>query len=220
MEKYYPVMQRCPLFAGMRAEDIGNILPCLGATVQSHRKGGEILSMGMRVQQLGVVLAGSVRVERVDYRGNRSVMARLMPGQLFAEAFACAQTENLPLSVCAAEDAEVLLIDAQRIIHACAQACSFHTQLIFNLMRILATKNVICQQKIEALTQRTTREKLMTYLAFCAGETGKRQFEIPFDRQELADYLAVDRSGLSAEISRLRREGVIRCEKNRFEMLE
>ena len=218
MQKYLPVIKSCPLFGGMSTEDIDSILSCLGAQVQAHMKNAEVLSAGDRARYVGLVLSGSVRVERVDYRGNRSVTARIMPGQLFAEAFACAQTENLPVSVCAAEETRVMFIDAQRIIHACANACGFHTQLIYNLMRILAMKNLTMQQKMEALTQRTTREKLMTYLTSCAGTGGA--FEIPFDRQELADYLAVDRSGLSTEIGKLRREGVIRCEKNCFEILK
>jgi len=125
----------------------------------------------------------------------------------------------MPVNVTASEDSEVLMIDAWRITHSCENACGFHHQLIYNMMRILAVKNLICNQKIEVVSQRSTRDKLMAYLMQQAQKHGSNQFEIPYDRQELADYLEVDRSGLSAEISRLRREGVLLCERNRFTLL-
>lgn len=219
MEKFLPVLQKCALFADMRADEILDILLCMGAKVQLFGRSSVILREGEAADRVGVVLSGSVQVERTDYLGNRSIMTRLMPGQMFAEAFACAGVAQLPVSVRALEDAHVVLIEAERIIHTCGKSCGFHAQLVYNLMRVLAVKNLLCQQKIEVTSQRTTREKLLSYLAICAKSAGSSCFSIPFDRQALADYLAVDRSGLSAEISKLRREGILKCEKNRFELL-
>lgn len=219
MEKFYPVLRRTLLFSGIDEGDFGAILSCLGARFVRFGRGETILDEGDAAQDLGVVLSGSAQVSRTDYRGNRSLMARLGPADLFAEAFACAGVSAMPVSVTALEETDALLIRADRILHACTCACSFHQQLILNLTRILALKNLSFSRKIEVTSQRTTREKLLTYLALEARQAGASSFTIPFDRQELADYLEVERSGLSAIIGKLRQEGVLACEKNHFTLL-
>ena len=195
---------------------MGAMLSCLGAKQKSFSKGEIILGEGAPAELIGVVLSGMVQVVREDYFGNRSMMAKLGPAEMFAEAFALAGVEGMPVNVVAAENSEVMMIDVSRISRPCAKACGFHQQMIYNLMRILALKNLACNQKIEVVSRRSTREKLMAYLLLQAKRAKKSTFLIPFDRQELADYLEVDRSGLSTEIGKLRREGVIDCEKNRF----
>lgn len=220
MQEFLPVLLRCPLFAGMEEKEIAAVLHCLGVQAKKYRQGEVILAEGDAAERMGIVLQGRVRVVREDYFGNRSIMAKLSAGQLFAEAFACAGDMRLPVNVIADEAAGILLIDAQRILHTCDSACAFHTQLIYNLVKILAVKNLVCQEKIEVTSRRTTREKLLAYLMLCAKQAGSNCFTVPFDRQELADYLEVDRSGLSAEISKLRKEGVIRCERSHFELLK
>ncbi len=219
MEKFFPLLMKSPLFEGIDREELGEVLACLGAKAACYRKGEAILSEGDPAECIGVVLSGSVQVFRVDYYGNRSMMGRLYAGDLFAEAFACGGVDAMPVSVVATEEADVLLIGAQRILHTCTSVCAFHQRMIFNLVRILALKNLACNQKIEVTSKRSTREKLMAYLLLQAKQAGSSAFVIPFDRQELADYLEVDRSGLSAEISKLRREGVIRSERSRFTLL-
>ena len=216
MEKVQDILALCPLFFGIRQEEMGAMLSCLGAKQQSFSKGEIILGEGAPAELIGVVLSGMVQVVREDYFGNRSMMAKLGPAEMFAEAFALAGVEGMPVNVVAAENSEVMLIDVSRISRPCAKACGFHQQMIYNLMRILALKNLACNQKIEVVSRRSTREKLMAYLLLQAKRAKKSTFLIPFDRQELADYLEVDRSGLSTEIGKLRREGVIDCEKNRF----
>ena len=216
MEKILDILALCPLFFGIRQEEMGAMLSCLGAKQKSFSKGEIILGEGAPAELIGVVLSGMVQVVREDYFGNRSMMAKLGPAEMFAEAFALAGVEGMPVNVVAAENSEVMLIDVSRISRPCAKACGFHQQMIYNLMRILALKNLACNQKIEVVSRRSTREKLMAYLLLQAKRAKKSTFLIPFDRQELADYLEVDRSGLSTEIGKLRREGVIDCEKNRF----
>ena len=216
MEKILDILALCPLFFGIRQEEMGAMLSCLHAKQKSFSKGEIILGEGAPADIIGVVLSGTVQVVREDYFGNRSMMAKLGPADLFAEAFALAGVEGMPVNVVAAENSEVMLIDVSRISRPCAKACGFHQQMIYNLMRILALKNLACNQKIEVVSRRSTREKLMAYLLLQAKRAKKSTFLIPFDRQELADYLEVDRSGLSTEIGKLRREGVIDCEKNRF----
>lgn len=219
MEKFFPLLMNSPLFEGLDEEELGAVLGCFGAKRTLYRKGQAILCEGDPAEQLGVVLSGAVQVFRMDYFGNRSLMGRLEEGDLFAEAFACAGVSAMPVSVVALEETQALLIRADRVLHSCSSACAFHQRMIYNLMRILALKNLACNQKIEVTSKRSTREKLMAYLMLQAKQAGASTFAIPFDRQELADYLEVDRSGLSAEIGKLRREGVLKCERNRFTLL-
>lgn len=219
MRKYFETLRRCTLFAQIRDEHLLTMLDCLGAKVVFFEKNFTILAEGHPARHIGVVLSGSAQIARIDYYGNRSIISEVESAEIFGEAFACAEVEAIPVTITASEDCEVMLIDCRHILHTCSNNCGFHQQLIFNLMKTLATRNLMFHQKLEITSQRTTREKLMTYLNYQARRTGSTCFEIPFDRQELADYLEVDRSGLSAEISKLRREGVLRCRKNHFELL-
>lgn len=216
MQKNMDVLMMSPLFAGIDSGNMDAMLACLGAKDRAFSKGKVILGEGTPANLIGVVLSGAVQVIREDYFGNRSMMAKLGPSELFAEAFSLAGVDLMPVTVMAAEDCEVMLIHVERITHPCSNSCGFHQQMIYNLMRILALKNLACNRKIEVTSKRTTRDKLMAYLMLEAKRAESSSFAIPFDRQELADYLEVDRSGLSSEIGRLRREGVLECERNRF----
>ena len=218
MKKYFPVLKKCPLFRDIREEDYSALMGCFAALPQRYEKGEVILAEGDPAEYVGIVLSGAVQVVRVDYYGNRSILTKLGPAGIFAEAFSCAGMPTMPVSVVAAEETEVLLLRAHHIIHSCGEACHFHQQLIYNLLQVVAMKNLACNQKIEIMSRRTTREKLMAYLLTVAKQKGS-SFSIPYDRQELADYLEVDRSGLSAEISKLRKEGVLLCRKNEFTLL-
>lgn len=219
MKKYFEVLRKCPLFNGIEDSDLLGLLGCLDAKIMSFEKKYTIFTEGSKAKYLGIVLSGSAQIVQMDYYGNRSILCGIEPSELFGEAFACAGTESIPVSVVANEPCEVLLIDCNRMLHTCSNACSFHQTLIFNLMKDIATKAIMFQQKIEIISKRSTREKLLAYLNIQARKNGKRSFDIPFDRQELADYLEVERSGLSAEISKLRKEGILNSNKNSFELL-
>jgi len=219
MEKYLNVIRRCPLFAGIRDDHLTKMLSCLGARVCEFDKKYTILAEGTEAKYIGIMLSGTAQIVRVDYFGNRSILAEIGESEVFGEDFACAEVSSIPVAVIANDPSLVMIIDCSHILHTCANNCGFHQQLIFNLMKDLAAKALQFHQKIEITAGRTTRDKLMTYLMFEAKRAGKNEFEIPFDRQELADYLEVDRSGLSAEISKLRREGIIESERNRFTIL-
>ena len=220
MKKYLSVLTSCPLFKGIVADELEKLLGCLRPKVITALRGEMIMGEGDPATQIGIILSGSVQVIREDYYGNRSIMGKIGAGDMFAEAFACAGVACMPVSVIALEASEILLIEAASIMHSCAKGCGFHQQLIHNMVKILATKNLMCNQKIEVTSKRSTREKLMAYLMLQAKKEGSSTFVIPYDRQELADYLEVERSGLCAEISKLRREGILKSEKNRFELLK
>lgn len=220
MKKYINILRKCPLFDGIEEKDLQTMLNCLGARIENFDKKFTIFAEGNPAKYIGIVLSGTVQMMRDDYYGNRSIIASIEPAQIFAEAFACAEVQEIPVSVIASEPAEVMLINSNHILHTCHNNCGFHQQLIFNLMKALAQKNVAFYQKIEITSKRTTREKLMAYLLINAKKAGSNSFTIPFNRQELADFLEVDRSGLSAEISKLRNEGIIECHRNKFTFLK
>lgn len=218
VEKYFGILEQCPLFSGITREELSRMLGCLDARVAFFDKKYTVFAEGTPAKYVGVLLSGGAQTERVDYEGNRNLLSSIAPGEVFGEAFACAEMRAIPVSVVATEPSEVLLLDCNHILRTCTKGCSFHQKLIFNLMKDLALKSLAFHQKLEVTSKRTTREKLMTYLSHMAQKTGKRSFDIPFDRQALADYLEVDRSGLSAEISKLTREGILRSRKKHFEL--
>lgn len=218
MKEYFDILRTCPLFRGIEGQELSKALDCLGARVFSLSKGEAVLREGEAAKDVGIVLAGKLQIERTDVFGNRSILAQVGPGELFGESFACAGVEAVPVTVAAAEAGEVLLIDCRQITHPCGNACRFHQRMLLNLLQEMAAKNLVFHQKIEVTSKRTTREKLMTYLTLQAKRQGGLEFEIPYDRQELADYLEVERSGLSAEIGKLRRQGVLQAERRRFKL--
>lgn len=210
---------RCPLFEGIEPAEMSGILTCLGARRVSYARGAVILAEGSPTREMGILLSGQVQLIRTDYYGNRSIMMSISAGQLFAESFACARAERLPVSAVATEECEVLLLNCRRVLTTCSHACAFHSRIIFNLLQIVAEKNLSLHRKALITAKRTTREKLMTYLLLQAKEANRADFTIPFDRQGLADYLEVDRSGLSAEMSKLKKEGVLDYAKSDFRLL-
>lgn len=219
MKKYLEILKTCTLFEKIKEENLSAILGCLGAKVNRYAKNDTIIAEGEAARYIGIVLNGEIQIVQVDFYGNRSILTHGEPSQLFGESFACAGVETMPVGVVASKDSEVMLIDCHRLTSPCCNACEFHNQVILNLMKVVAAKNIAFHQKIEITSKRTTREKLMTYLVLQAKKNGSNSFSIPFDRQELADFLEVERSGLSVEIGKLRKEGVIENKKNYFKLL-
>ena len=219
MIKYLEILKKCPLFDEIKENDLIKMLSCLGARVLSFDKKFTVFSEGSKAKYIGIVLSGSVQTALIDYDGNRSIISNIGASDVFAEDYACAEINSIPVTVIANEPSEIMLIDCSHILHTCSNNCGFHQQLIYNLMKDLATKTIMFHQRVEATSKRTTREKLLTYLSIEAKKNSSNSFDIPFDRQELADYLEVERSGLSAEISKLRNEGIIESNKNHFKLL-
>lgn len=219
MEKKFLALKSCPLFKGIAEKNVDSLLECLSANIMSFEKNDFVFMAGDKVASIGIVLDGGVNIIQEDFWGNRSILAHIGKGQLFGEAFSCAQTEKLPVSVIVTEKSEIMLIDYRKIITSCLSSCMFHTLLINNMIQILAAKNIMLSQKIRHITNRSTREKLLSFFSDQAKLAGKSTFAIPFDRQGLADYLAVERSAMSNELSKLRDEGLIKYKKNLFELI-
>ncbi len=184
MKQYSSVLEKCALFQNIyernKESDITEMLKCLSANVMNVHKNQTILAEGELTQKVGIVLSGAVQVIREDYYGNRSIVTSLETAQLFGEVFACAGIDRIPVSVIAAKDSEIMMLDYKKIITTCNNMCQFHNQLVYNMVR--------------------------------------NSFMIPYDRQELADYLSVERSAMSTEIGKLRKEGVLECKKNYFRL--
>ncbi|PKM74417.1 MAG: Crp/Fnr family transcriptional regulator [Firmicutes bacterium HGW-Firmicutes-16] len=219
MEKHFEILKRCGLFAGIEETELKSLLSCLAAKTVRFDKNCIVFRCGEAISSFGIVLSGQVQIYQDDYFGNRSILGNVGPGGLFGESFAFAEINELPVSVITPTESELMFIDCGRLSSPCANACSFHSRLIRNLMNIIARKNVTLTQKIEFTSKRTTREKLLSYLSSEAQKAKSNSFSIPFSRQELADYLSVDRSAMSAELGRLKDDGVLDFRKNQFELL-
>lgn len=204
------------LFEGLSESEVKKLLGCMAYRHVSVRKGETVIREGDRVDSIGVVLSGFVQIVRIEHGGQRIIQAGFGRGVIFAETFVCAGIEKSPVSVVASEDSDVLFLPYKKLIGSCGESCSFHTQVIANLLKLLARKNLMLNNKISIVAKRTTREKMLAYLAEVRQMAGKESFEIPFDRNELADYLCVDRSALSREIGKMRNEGIFEFERNSF----
>lgn len=216
MREFMPVIMRSSLFAGIAAADVPPMLTCLSARSDSYKKGAFVLRAGSRATQVGLVLQGSVHVIKEDFWGRRMLIAEATASDLFAEAYCCVRTEELPVGVVAAEAARILFLDYQKVVAICSNSCAFHARLIRNMLEILAQKNMFLTQKMEHMARRTTREKLLSYLSAQAVKAGSANFSIPFNRQQLADYLSVDRSAMSNELSKMQDEGLLTFSRNAF----
>lgn len=219
MKKNLEILKSVILFKEMDEEEILALLPCLASKTSHYEKGQTIFFSGESIDHFGIVLSGQVQVVYDDYYGNRNILANIGMGNLVGESFACAEIKTLPVSVIAASECDMLFIDCRKLAAPCEKACAFHNKLIQNMLSIVSMKNIYLTQKIEFTAKRTTREKLLSYLSAEAQKAGSNHFIIPFDRQELADFLSVDRSAMSAELSKLKSDGVLDYKKSSFELL-
>lgn len=208
-----------PLFEGLSEIQILDIMPCLGAKIREYDKNAIIFLEGEKAEKFGVVLSGSVRIIKEDYAGNRSILGVITKGNLFAEEYAGSKETNIPVSVVASERSSVMLVDSDRIFSSCIGSCDMHRIIIKNILQIVSGKNIMLNRKIEFMSKRTTKEKLMAYLYSEAEKSGSDSFSIPFDRQSLADFLGVERSAMSAEIGKLRDAGIIEVDRSNFRIL-
>lgn len=212
-------LTQTPLFRGTTAQELEDMLSCLGTDVRSYEKGQVICRAGDKVTSLGVVLSGSALIENDDIWGNTTVLDCVGQGQIFAETYACTPDEPLMVNVVAAEPCQVLFLNVGRVLQVCSNSCGHHNALIRNLLSLSAQKNLNLSRKIFHTSPKTIRGRLLSYLSYQSLRSGSSSFSIPFNRQQLADYLNVDRSALSNELSKMQRDGLIQVERNRFVLL-
>lgn len=208
------------LFRGMNPSDIDEMLGCLLAKECTYKKGEILFPEGSPTEQIGVVLIGRVIIELGDVWGNNSVLSSIGPGGIFAETYACIPDEPLMVNVTAAEDTEALLLNIRRVLEPCSKVCPYHVRLVRNLLALCAGKNLQLSRRVLHTGPKSIRKRLFSYFSECIKRTGSYSFDIPYNRQQLADYLSVERSALSNELSIMQRDGLIRYEKNHFDVME
>jgi len=218
MKKMLPVLEKSALFSGIDPADLPGLLSCIESREVGFQREDVLLQRGDVTERLGLVLAGTVHILREDFWGNRSIVGLAGPGEIFAESYALTGAP-LGVSVQAASDGAALLLRAGKMISGCTQVCAFHERLSQNLLNLLAKKNLMLTENMRHVTQRTTREKLMSYLSAQALRAESDTFDIPLNRQQLADFLAVERSAMSAALGRLRDAGALEFHKNHFRLL-
>ncbi len=216
MENFLPVICSSPLFCGIPEEEVTAMLSCLEAKTKSYPKDTFLMRVGDITDCLYIVLTGSILIIQEDIWGNRNIVSKADAGQTFAAAYACAPNARLNVNVIAETPVTVMLMNVKRILNICPSACARHNGIIKNLLCDLAEKNLRFNKKLTYMGQRTTRAKLMSYFSSVAQRLGKYEFDIEFSRQQLADYLAVERSGLSVELGKMRNDGLLDFHKKHF----
>lgn len=215
----YLFLSKTILFHGASPEEVRMMLDCLGTETRRYQRGSIVYHMGDVVNSMGILLSGSVSIENDDVWGNKSILDKIGPGQVFAETYACVPNEPLMISIVATEPTEILFLDMSRVLHICSNACSLHNQLIRNLLSVALQKNLSLSRRIFHTSSKSIRGRLLSYLSFQATQHGSCDFRIPFSRQQLADYLSVDRSALSNELGKMQKEGLLRVERNHFTLI-
>lgn len=218
MKKFLPVLLESELFSGMESDSISSFLECMGAIIRKYSKDEIIFHMGDYTKQIAIILTGSVLTVKEDIWGRRHILAMIKSGETLAESFAAAKESLLTVNAIANSDCELLFLNIDKMLSVCSLACDAHNLVIRNLISVLAEKNLMFNEKITHMSRRTTREKLLSYLSSEARIQKSLSFDIPFDRQQLADYLSVERAAMSVELSKLQRDGLLKTKNKHFEL--
>lgn len=219
MEKYLPVLRTSPFFAGLNDSEILSILHCVDGSIVAKQQGSYIFRAGDYTDVMGLVVSGSTLIIQEDLWAHRNILSKCRVGDFFGEPFAAIPGTILNISVVAETDSEILLLNIRRMLATCPTACAHHQKLIRNLASVLANKILVFNDKITHVSKRTTREKLLSYLSSESIRHSSLAFDIPFDRQQLADFLCVDRAAMSVELSKLQKEGLIKTNRSHFELM-
>lgn len=216
MEEYIKVLRNSPLFTGLKDDEILTMLKCMSPRITKHEKGSTIMRRGDILSWFGLVISGNIHMVMEDFWGNRAILQLKEQSDIFGAMYACVRTERLDYDAVCVDNVVLLEMDGHKAFNVCATPCSSHNVYIRNLLEVLAEENLRLTHKVAHISQRTTRDKLLSYLSEQAQKSHSCKFEIPLNRQQLADYLSVDRSAMSNELSKLRTSGVIDFNKNKF----
>lgn len=218
MENYLDIMNNFELFNNIDRADIPGMLQCIGAYVKMFDKGDYIILDGDSIECVGAVITGMVHMVKEDVWGNKTIHAVISLSQIFGETYVFGDVNKSFVSFLAAEKAEVLFLPFRKVLHACAKSCSYHQILVDNMVALIARKNIQLTDKLEVTTKRTLRTKILTYLSQESQKSSSKYFSVPLGRIEMADYLCVDRSALTRELSKLKDEGILDYNHNVFRL--
>lgn len=219
MENKINILKKSKLFSNIDNQELISVLTCLNAKVARYSKGSYVFAEGEIIDKIGIVIEGELHIIKTDYYGRENIIASVTCGNVFAESAACSSARRLPVDVIANTGTEIVFIDYKRMVTTCAKTCSYHTLLINNMISVIADKNVMLNTKLDYLSKRLTKEKVLAYLYDQSKKNRSKVFRIPFNREQLANYLSVDRSAMSNELSKLAADKIIRYKKNEFELL-
>lgn len=219
MKKYVSVLKKTKMFSGLNEQEISAMLSCLNGRLFKYKKGEYVLRQGDKLRDIIVLVEGNLHIQKEDYWGNRSILGHITAGDMFGEAYATTKSEPLLNDVFAVENSVAIFFDVNRILTTCSSACIFHNTVIHNLFFAISEKNRNLVQKLGHMSMRSTREKLISYLSEEAKKHNSPMFTIPYNRQQLADFLSVDRSAMSNELCKMRDEGLLEFRKNKFKLL-
>ena len=216
MNDYTNVLNRSMLFKDISDDEKADILGCLTYQIKEFRQGHAIALEGNEIRYFGLILEGSIDMIKEDVWGNRTLITRMSEGELFGETFACGIEQQSVVTFTAVGNVTVMMLPFMQVIHTCSNSCSFHEKLIRNLVHTIAMKNKSLMQKVEIITKKNLREKILAYLSIQAQMQNTRYFQIPLKRGELAQYLCADRSALTRELTQMREEHIIDFDRNTF----
>lgn len=208
------------MFSGIGVEEIESLLSCLSARLCEYGKGEYVIREGEHLSDILVLVEGNLHIQKDDYWGNRSILGHISAGEMFGEAYVAPDSGAVLNDVVATEKSKVIFFNVKRILTTCSSACRFHSLVVQNMFFAISDKNRKLVQKLGHMSKRSTREKLISYLSEEAKRQNSPRFTIPFNRQQLADFLSVDRSAMSNELCKMRDEGLIEFDKSSFVLLE
>lgn len=220
MKIYLNLLKKLPFFEGVPEDAIEGTLKCFNAVIKRFGPGEIIWETDEEITTVGIILKGKIYIAKDDYLGIRNIITELSQGELFGEVFLSAGLERSPVTVFSETESDILFIKYKNIVETCGSACGYHITLVKNMLKLLSRRNILLNEKIEILGKRTIREKLICYFKAQMEKTKKNEVNISFSRQELADYLCVDRSALCRELSKMQKEELIEIEGKKVKILD
>ena len=214
--KNLDILSKIDLFKGIKANELEKLLVCLNSRIVEYKKNQFIWIQGDTDIKIGIVLSGQVNIIKEDFAGNRNIITCINAPGLFGESLVCSEIAESPVSVQAVEDTKIMTIEFLMLIKMCISSCAFHTRLIQNMLKIIEKKNFSLNEKIYYLSKKTTKQKIASFLLSNISNKNDNIVKINFNRKELADYMGVNRSALSRELSKMRDKNIIDFKKNTF----
>ena len=210
---------RALLFRDITQDDLNRIYCCLGGRKKAFSAGETIITFGENTPFIGIMASGVARLERVDYFGDCSLLDRMEQNDIFGESIVYADPDNSEISAVCEKDCEVIFVDHDRLVHPCENACGCHLAMMENLLQILANKSLRLSRRVEVLSNKSIRSKLMAFFSMQAKKNDSPSFELPFSVSALADFICVDRSAMMRELSRMKKEGILQTDRRKITLL-